>query len=53
VSHKNGTQRCYHLAKPDMTKDLLVLMSRSYPALDPKDLKRCRSRRAKRAGKRT
>jgi hypothetical protein len=52
VSHKNGTQRCYHLAKPDMTKDLLVLMSRSYPALDPKVLERCRSRKTKPVGKR-
>jgi ArsR family transcriptional regulator len=52
VSHKNGTKRCYHLAKPDMTKGLLALMSRSYPALDPKVLERCRSRKTKPVGKR-
>jgi ArsR family transcriptional regulator len=54
VSHKNGTKRCYHLAKPDMTKGLLALISRwSYPALDSKGVERCRARKTKLASKRT
>ena len=42
TSHKDGTRRCYHLAKPSLVKTLLGLLQRSYPELDPAELERCR-----------
>lgn len=48
VSHKDGTRRCYHLARPAMVKNLLALLRRSYPELDSRALERCRRTPGKR-----
>jgi len=49
VCHKRGTVRCYHLAKPQLIRDLLAVLGRSYPEVAPVELETCGG--AKRSGR--
>jgi len=40
-SHKRGTSRCYHLAKPVLVRNLFAWLSREYKTLDPVELRKC------------
>jgi len=41
--HKDGTARCYHLAKPGIAKDLFSMLRKDYPVAKVGDPERCRA----------
>jgi len=43
--HKDGTARCYHLAKPGLVKDLFRMLRKDYPVAEVGNPDRCRAAR--------
>jgi len=43
--HKDGTTRCYHLAKPGLVKDLFAMLRTDYPIAKVGSPERCRAAR--------
>jgi len=43
--HKDGTARCYHLAKPGLVKDLFRMLRKDHPVAKVGNPERCRAAR--------